>query len=79
MGEGASPKGHKQIRVYFVFDVKHNGRRESRLVADGNLTDAPLSSIYSGVLSLRGIRLFLFIAGLNVLDSWGALIGNALL
>ena len=40
------------------------------LVADRHLTDVPLSSVYSGVVSLRGIRLVLFLAELNGLESW---------
>ena len=39
----------------------------------------PISSIYSGVVSLRGIRLVLFLAELNGLDSWSTDIGNAYL
>jgi hypothetical protein len=37
-----------------IYDVKkHDGRFKARLVADGHLTDAPLESIYSGVVSNR--------------------------
>ena len=44
------------------------------------LTDVPLSSVYLGVVSLRGIRLVLFLAELNELESWGgADVGNAFL
>ena len=49
------PEGCKKIRAHFVFDIKHNGRHKARLVADGHLTEAPLSSAHSGVASLRGI------------------------
>ena len=73
------PPGYKKIRVHFVFDVKHDGRHKARLVADGNLTEVPLTSVYSGVVSLRGIRLVLFIAELNELESWNTDIGNACL
>ena len=62
MGTGQAPKDHNKIRAHFVFDVKHDSRHKARLVADGHLTDAPLSSIYLGVVSLRGIMLVLFIA-----------------
>ena len=79
MGKGPSPEGHKLILVHFVFDVKHDGRHEGRLVADGHTTDVPLSSVYSRVVSLRGIRLVLFVAVLNRLDSLGTDIGNACL
>ena len=51
--------------------MKHDGRHKARLVADGHLTNVPLSSVYSGVVSLRGIRLVLFLAELNGLESWG--------
>ena len=61
------PKGYKKIRVHLVFDVKHDGRHKARLVADGHLTDIPLDSVYSGVVSLRGIRLLTFISELNAL------------
>ena len=76
---GKVPEGYKKIKVHFVFDVKHDGRHKARLVAGGHLTDIPLSSIYSGVVSLRGIRLVLFLAELNNLESWSTDIGNAYL
>ena len=59
--------------------MKHEGRHIARLVADGHLTDVPLSSAYSGVVSFRGIRLVPFLAELNQLDSWGTDAGNACL
>ena len=76
---GTPPSGYKKIRVHLVFDVKHDGRHKGRLVADGHLTDVPLESVYSGVVSLRGIRLMAFLAELNHLDTWSTDIGNAYL
>ena len=73
------PDGHKKIRVHLVYDVKHDGRHKARLVADGHLTDIPLESVYSGVVSLRGIRLLTFISELNRLNLWATDIGNAYL
>ena len=73
------PNGFKKIRVHLVYDVKHDGRHKARLVADGHLTDIPLESVYSGVVSLRGIRLLTFISELNGLDLWATDIGNAYL
>jgi hypothetical protein len=73
------PNGFKKIRVHFVFDVKHDGRHKARLVADGHLTEVPLESVYSGVVSLRGFRLVLFLAELNKLELWATDIGNAYL
>ena len=62
-----------------MFVVKHDSRHKARLVADGHLTEVPLLSVYSGVASLRGIRLVLFLAELNGLEAWGTDIGNACL
>ena len=70
---------HKLIRTHLVFDVKHDGRHKARMVADGHLTDIPLSSVYSGVVSLRGLRLLIFISELNGLETWATDIGNAYL
>ena len=72
-------QGYKKIRVHLIFDVKHDGRHKARLVADGNLMDAPLTSVYSGVVSLRGIRLITFIAELNGMETWATDVGNAYL
>ena len=52
---------------------------KARLVADGNLTPEPVESIYSGVVSLRNLRLVIFLGKLNNLELWGADIGNAYL
>ena len=59
-----------------VFAVKHNGRHKARLVADGSLTPDPVENIYSGVVSLRHLRLVIFLAEHNNLESWGADIEN---
>ena len=50
------PAGCKKIQAHFVFDIKHDARHKVRLVADRHLTEVPLSSVCSGVVSLRGIR-----------------------
>ena len=73
------PAEHKKIRVHLVFAVKHDGRHKARLVADGHLTDVPMESVYSGVVSLRGFRLVVFLAELNNLEIWATDIGNAYL
>ena len=78
LGKGdLSPSGHKKIRAHMVYDVKHDGRRKARLVADGHLTDVPTDSTYSSVVSLRGLRMVIFLAELNDLQIWGTDIGNA--
>lgn len=71
------PQDYKNIRVHFVYDVKHDGRHRARLVADGHLTDVPVDSVYSGVVSLHGFRLLLFLAELNGLKVWGTDISSA--
>jgi len=80
MGKGYDPgPGYKKINVHLVFAVKHDGRRKSRLVAGGHLTDTPIDSVYSSVVSLRGIRLLTFVAELNDQQVWCTDIGNAYL
>ena len=63
-----APKGHQKIRVHFVFDVKHCGKFKARLVADGHLTKEPMETVYAGVLSIRNLRLTMFLAELNNLE-----------
>ena len=72
-------QGYKKIRVHMVYDVKHDLRRKARLVADGHLTQVPVDSVYSSVVSLRGLRITIFLAELNNLDLWCTDIGNAYL
>ena len=79
MGIGQAPKCNKKIRTHFVFDGKHDDRHTYILVSDGHLTDIPLSSVYPGMASLRGIRLVLFLAELNGIESWGTDTCNAYL
>ncbi len=80
LGYGTKPpSGYKKIRVHLVYVVKHDGRHKARLVADGHLTQVPTESVYSGVVSLRGLRLVIFLAELNGLQLWSTDIGNAYL
>jgi hypothetical protein len=62
---GIPPDGCKKICFHMVYDVKHDGRHKSRLVAGGHLTDPNTKSVYSSVVSLRGIRLVTFLSELN--------------
>jgi hypothetical protein len=74
------PKGYKKIRVHLVYACKHGGQRKACLVAGGHLTDIPVDSVYSGVMSLRGLRMMIFLAELNQLELvWATDIGNAYL
>ena len=72
-----APNGYQKIRVHLIFAVKHDGRHKARLVAGGHLTPDPIQSIYSGVVSIRSLRLVIFLAKLNNLEVWRADIGNA--
>ena len=78
-GKAVTPDGFQKIRVNFVYAVKHDGRFKARLVADGHLTKEPVESIYSGVVSLRSLRMVVFLSQLNDLEIWGADVGNAYL
>ena len=79
-GKGTKvPNGYKLIRCHFVFDVKHDGRHKARYVAGGHLTDPPIESVYSGVVSLRSLRLVIFLSELNSLHLYAADVGNAYL
>jgi len=78
-GIDVTPEGYKKICTHLVYAVKHDGRHKARMVCDGHLTDVPVESVYSGVVSLRGIRTLLFIAELNGLETWTTDIGNAYL
>jgi hypothetical protein len=79
-GVGTTPgEEFKKIRVHLVFTVKHNDRHKLRLCANGNLTEIPINSVYSGVVSLKTLRTVIFLAELNGLETWATDIGNAYL
>ena len=61
-GKVVTPDGFQKIRVHFVYAVKHDGRFKARLVADGHHTKEPVESIYSGVVSLRSLRMVVFLS-----------------
>ena len=72
-------RDYKKINVHFVYAIKHDGRHRARLVAGEHLTDTPIDSVYSSVVSLRGIRIIAFLAELNGLKLWGTDVGSAYL
>lgn len=76
---GILPAGYKKIRCHMVYDAKYDGIHKTRLVAGGHLTDAPLESVYSSIVSLKRLRLVVFLAELNGLEVWSTDIGNAYL
>jgi hypothetical protein len=73
------PTGYKKICTHLIYDCKHDGRHKAWMVADGHLMDIPLESLFSGVVSVRGLRIITFLAELNGLDLWATDIGNAYL
>ena len=80
IGKGRRPgPDYKRINVHIIYAVKHDGRHKSRLVAGGHLTETPIDSVYSSVVSLRGIRMLTFLSELNDLETWATDIGNAYL
>ena len=80
LGKGTkAPDDYKKITAHLVFDVKHDGRHKARLVAGGHLTSPPKDAVYSGVVSIRSIRIITFLAELNSLQLWAADVGNAYL
>ena len=71
-GKAVTPDGFQKIRVHFVYAVKHAGKFKARPVADRHLTKEP-------VVSLRSLRMVVFLSQLNDLEIWGADVGNAYL
>ena len=67
------------IRVHLVYDVKQDGRRKARLVAGGHMTGPNTDTYYSSVVSLRDMRMMIFLAELNSMELIAADIGNAYL
>jgi hypothetical protein len=73
------PQGFKRINCHFVFDCKQDLRHKARLVAGGHMTAPPRDSVYSGVVSLRSMRIVALLAELNGLEMQAADVGNAYL
>ena len=76
---GKPPAGYKPLKILIVYDVKHDGHHRARMVAAGHLTEVPVESVYSGVISLRGIHLMILLAEMNQMETWGTDISSAYL
>ena len=74
-----APPGYKRIRTYLIYDIKHDVRHKVRCVTDGHLAYIPIDIVYLGVVSLRELRIMLFLAELIKLDLWEIDIGIAYL
>ena len=62
-----------------VGDFEHCGKFKAMVVTDRHLTKEPTETVYSGFVSLRNLRLAMFLSELNNLPLWGAIVGNAYL
>ena len=67
--DGIHSKGYKNIKVHLIYDIKNDTRHKVRCVADRHLTEIPLDNVYFGVVSLRGLRMMIFLIKLNQLDT----------
>jgi hypothetical protein len=68
--------GYKSIRFYVIYDIKHDGRHQPRLVSGTHLTYQRKDIVYLGVISLWSIRLIFFLVELKVLNLEGDDLGN---
>ena len=46
---GIHSREYNKIRVYVMYDIKHDMRYKERCVADRHLTKVPIYSVYSGL------------------------------
>jgi glutathione peroxidase-family protein len=74
-----TPAGYKKIPCHFVYDMKLDGQHKARFVAGRHPTDTPIGSVYSGVVSLEGIRIVTLIAEMNDMELWATNVGNTYL
>ena len=72
-------RDEKNSSTCYIFSVKHDGQFRTRVVANGHLTDTPIHSVYTGVVSLRGFWIVLFLVELNGMTPYATNIGNAYL
>jgi len=76
--DNKAPIGFKHIDCHMIFDVKMIGLvRKARFVAGGHMTDPPIESVYSSVVTRESVRIMFLIAALNDLDILGADVQNA--
>jgi hypothetical protein len=72
------PIGYKHITCHMIFDVKMIGLvRKACFMAGGHLTDPPVESVYSSVVTRESIRIMFLIAALNDLNILSVDIQNA--
>jgi Reverse transcriptase (RNA-dependent DNA polymerase) len=71
--------GFQEIRCHIVFDIKMDLTRKARFVAGSHTTEAPVSLMYSSVVSRDSIRIAFLIAVLNDIDIMSCDLENAYL
>ena len=59
------PLVHNKIRSHLMYEDKFDGCHKARLVDDVHLTDIIVKIVYSGVVSLCGIRIILYLFDIN--------------
>ena len=73
------PDGFQLIRCHMIYAVKHDLRHKCRFVAGGHMTAPMKDTTYSSVVTLRGLRLALFLAELNNMKVYDADVSQAYL
>ena len=63
--------------MIFAVCCQFQWETQGKTCGDGSLTPDPAENIYSGVVSLRHLRLVIFLGKINNLELWGADIENA--
>lgn len=59
-------EGYQYVPMIYAFDVKFDGRRRARMVANGAVVQGPpADEIWSGVVSTDSVRTLMFLAVLN--------------
>jgi hypothetical protein len=72
------PIGYKYIKCHMIFDVKMVGFIwKAHFVAGGHMTNPPIESVYSSVVTCESVRIMFMIAALNGFDLLGADVQNA--
>jgi Reverse transcriptase (RNA-dependent DNA polymerase) len=62
-----------------MYDVKFYGRHKAKFVAEGDQTNSLIGSVYSGVVSLEGIRIVTLLVEMNDMELWTTDVGNTYL
>ena len=73
------PRGFILIQVYTIFDIKVDYCQKRHVVADELLRTALSESVYSRVVSLRGLHTCVFIGDLDGIVPWVTNIDNTYL